>query len=150
MTRRLTSPGKSALFALAAAAIAVPLLSGARTPDTAQLPKTYLTIQHTESRNGTDHTDATLQTLVKFDQQFFCSALIDGRTLTARGTVHQGPNDSYRVDVEFQDENSVGTECERSNLILKPDQTQNLAGFTTRAGEVHHTRVVISTRSDSK
>jgi hypothetical protein len=92
--------------------------------------KTVLSIQRIPARNGPNDDAATMQVGVEFGHEFFFRADFAGHTLSARGIVRSGPNQSFRVRIEFTDAFSASTTGASSNLILKLDEPKTLANFS--------------------
>jgi len=121
----------SLLTILAAFATASPsrLFARDEAPIANDRTKTVLTIQRVLEGNGPKVVSATLKLEVKFDQEFFCSANVDGHTLQARGTIHSGPNQFLRAQINFTDTYGAATSSTQSNFLTRPGQPHTLTSL---------------------
>jgi len=121
------------LLAIVAAAI-VDAPAHADAPIKNDRTKTVLTIQRVVEGNGSKVVAATLQVQVEFDRDFFCSANIDGDSMSAHGIVHKGSNQFFRAELEYSDHKNASNSAVKVNFLTKPGEHHTLTGLNDPRG----------------
>jgi hypothetical protein len=80
--------------------------------------------------NGLTNVDATLATLVQFDQPFSAIATIHDGTLRAKGCIHGNGGEFLHADIDLSDSDLAKQFAGKSNLMLMLNQPATLAGMS--------------------
>jgi hypothetical protein len=109
-----------------------------RDPKSAQIApepsrtKALLTFERVYTENGVSNVDATLATLIRFDQPFSVSAQIHDDTLRASGRIHGNNGEYFRAEMGLAN-SSHGLEI-NSNVMMKFDKPLILGGASNGSG----------------